>query len=69
MQIKEDILESQSVQLYPPRLCVGQSGTHFPNSLLKEIVNYKYDQIIHTFFPSSVWVQTISKAVRGSAQV
>lgn len=50
MQIKEDILESQSVQRYPSRLRVGQSGTHFPISLLKEIVNYKYDQIIHTFF-------------------
>lgn len=50
MQIKEDILEGQSVQLYSPRLRVGQSGTPFPNSLLKEIVNYKYDQIIHTFF-------------------
>lgn len=50
MQIKEDILEGRSVQLYSPSLLVGQSGAHYPNSLLKEIVNYKYDQIIHTFF-------------------
>lgn len=50
MQIKEDILEGRSVQLYSPRLLVGQSGAHYPNSLLNEIVNYEYDQIIHTFF-------------------
>lgn len=50
MQIKEDILEVQSTHLYSQRLLVGQSMTHYPNSLLKEIVKCEYDQIIHVFF-------------------
>lgn len=78
MQIKEDILEGQPIQLYSPRLLVGQSGTHYPNSLLKEIVSDEYDQMIHTFFPPAYRykqflrlhvAQQVQKAIRKSCSL